>query len=221
MKRHILTASIVVLAFCSSAIAQDDGSKGENDPKATEILNKVSAKYKAYSTIKTSFNLIIESAEEDFREEQKGIVWINGEKYKLDFGGQEVIVDNINQWTHLKDANEVQINEYEPDENTITPSQLFTLYEEGFLYRVSGSANVNGVSNTIIELTPIDKSKPFFKIKMFVDSKSSINQMIVLDKTGTSYTYVINKFEPNLDMPASMFKFDTSKFPGIEVVDLR
>jgi len=58
------------------------------------------------------------------------LLYVKGNKYKVQVKNQEVISDNKTVWTYIKDANEVQVNDYEPDENSITPSQIFTIYEK-------------------------------------------------------------------------------------------
>lgn len=52
--------------------------------------------------------------------------------------GQEIYCDGKTMWTYLKDANEVQISNYNPKSSDINPSEIFTVYEKGFLSKFIG-----------------------------------------------------------------------------------
>jgi len=43
----------------------------------------------------------------------------------------------------------------------------------------------------------------------------------VLYKDGNEVTYTLKKFTPNVDLYESVFTFDKSKYPGVEVNDVR
>jgi hypothetical protein len=71
-----------------------------------------------------------------------------------------------------------------------------------------------------VELTPIDKTKPFHKVLLYVSS-ATINTTKIFEKTGNRYTYSVNSMATNGVIPDATFTFDTKKYPGVEVVDLR
>ncbi|MEO5674750.1 MAG: outer membrane lipoprotein carrier protein LolA [Chitinophagales bacterium] len=194
----------------------------QNDPKATEILNGVSAKYKSLKAVQADFTVRVENGANTSKDVQSGTLYVNGNKYKIQLKNQEIICDNTTVWTYLKDANEVQVNNYDPDENTITPSQIFTIYEKDFLYAYIEEKKLSGKLIQIIELTPHDKSKPYFKIRLGIDKiAKAVQSAVVFDKNGNRYTYEIKKFTPDPDIADSLFTFDNKQHPGIEVVDLR
>jgi outer membrane lipoprotein-sorting protein len=197
-------------------------SAQQKDAKATEILKGVSAKYKSYKSVQADFNIIIENGKNNSKDVQSGTLYVKGEKYKVALKNQEITSDNATIWTYLKDANEVQVNTYEPDENTITPSQIFTIYEKDFLYAYIEEKTVGGKVLQTIELTPNDKSKPYFKIRLAIDKAAkAVQSAIVFDKNGNRYTYEIKKFVPNPVLADNFFTFDTKAHAGVEVVDLR
>ena len=74
------------------------------------------------------------------KEVQKGTLYIKGDKYRLEFAGQDVISDGKTRWTYVKDANEIQIDNQRKDENAITPTNIFTLYEKGWNSKYIGEA---------------------------------------------------------------------------------
>ncbi|MCY7409879.1 MAG: outer membrane lipoprotein carrier protein LolA [Chitinophagales bacterium] len=214
--KKIIAVIIVLISIQQFSFAQ------QNDAKATEILKGVSAKYKTYKSVQGDFNIVVENGKNNTKDVQTGTLFVKGEKYKVALKNQEITSDNVTIWTYLKDANEVQINTYEPDDNTITPSQIFTIYEKNFLYAFIEEKTVNGKVLQYIELTPIDKTKPFFKIKLAIDKVAkAVQSAIVFDKNGNRYTYEIKNFIANPNLADTFFTFDNKAHPGIEVVDLR
>ncbi|MCS6992022.1 MAG: outer membrane lipoprotein carrier protein LolA [Chitinophagales bacterium] len=216
MKTWTRGALCGVLLFSCSAAAQ------QNDPRATQILNSVSATYKELKSAQADFSIRIESPHSKTPDVQTGTLFIKGNKYKLSLKNQEVISDNVTVWTYLKEANEVQVSHYEPDENTITPIQLFTLYEKDFLYAFTEEKQMQGKTIQYIELTPLDKSKPYFKVRLGIDKATrTVQSAVVFDKNGNRYHFEIRNFVANPALADSFFQFDPRAYPGIEIVDLR
>lgn len=198
------------------------GLYAQGDKKAKEILTGVSAKYRSYKSMKAEFSYTLENPTAKIKETQTGSIVLAGPKYRLLIAGQEVICDGKTTWTYMKEAKEVQINDVDPDAEGIKPSEIFTMYEKGFLYKFVDEKTVAGKVVQNLELTPTDKSKQFFKIKLSIDKKSKqIIKSVIFEKTGNKYTYAIKTFTPNFSVNTGTFSFDTKKYPGVEVVDLR
>lgn len=215
---HILLSPLVlVIMTTGSLLAQQPDTK-----TAKEILNGVSVKYKSYSSVKATFTMKVESGVNQITDQKSGTLYVKGNKYKLEMNNQEVICNNAMIWTFLKDANEVQVNNYEPDESTINPSQIFTIYEKNFLVGYIEEKNQNGKIYQVIDMTPNDKTKPYFKVRLMIDKTAkSVYSAKVFDKNGNKYIYEIQKLTPNFSVTDSFFTFDTKTHPNVEVVDLR
>ena len=86
----------------------------------------------------------------------------------------------------------------------------------------TGDSKVNNRTVHVIDLTPTDGKRSFFKVRLNIDkSTKQISNAIIFDKNGNRYTYTIRTFTPNVKVSESMFAFDAKKYPGVEVVDLR
>lgn len=206
---------IVSLLISSSVFAQVD-------KKAKDILSGVSAKYKSMKSMKIDFSYTLENPTAKIKETQTGSILLSGAKYRLNIAGQEVISDGKTSWTYMKQAKEVQVNTIDPDAEGIKPNEIFTMYEKGFLYRFVDEKTVAGKVQQNLELTPTDKSKEFFKVKLTIDKASKqIVKSIIFDKNGNRYTYAVKAFAANPSITADSFNFDPKKHPGVEVVDLR
>lgn len=217
---------IILLGFfvcCFSAGFSQLNSLGKSDPQAKIILDKVSAKFKTYKTITASFTLSITDAVGKIEGTKRGIVYMKGSKYRVNISGQEIYSDGDNIWTYDQSANEVQITKFDPTVNTITPQKMFTnFYDKDFLYKLNGEYKKGGKTIQDIELTPVDKTKTFFKVLVGIDKNSkNILSTKVFEKNGNRYIYTINSIKTDTNLPDSLFVFDTKKHPKAEVVDLR
>src|SRR5205814_556737 len=106
--------------------------------------------------------------------------------------------------------------------NAIRLDDIFTMYGKGFLYTVLEEKKDGPRDISIVELTPKDKKKNYFKIKLTIDkTNQSIVKSSVYDKNGTVHNYTITNQYPNLKLDDKFFTFDTKNYPKVEVVDLR
>ena len=207
MKNLFLTTIIAFMAI--AATAQTD--------KARTILDDVSAKTKAYKTIKIDFTYSMENKGQKINESFTGTLFSKGDGYKLLFSGQEVISDGKTVWTYLKDAGEVQVNEATKDDDSFTPTNLLSSYTSNFKAKLLSE----DAKQYVIELTPM-KKKNFDKVKVVVEkSKKVLNSLTIFDKNGSTYTYTVNKFDTNMPLNESMFTFKAADHPGVEVIDMR
>lgn len=210
-------AGIIALSlFVSFSNAQ------QKDAKSQEILKGVSAKYKSFKSVFASFKIAIENLKDKTTQNQKGTILLKSNKYKLDITGQQIISDGKSTWTYLKESNEVQINEASAKTDGITPANIFTVYESGFDSKYVGDKTIAGKDMQQVELTPTDKKKPYYKILLFINkAEKYVHSATVFNNNGTRLQYTVEKFTPNSPAEDAVFVFDSKKFPGIEVVDLR
>ena len=194
-----------------------------NDPAAKQVLDAVSAKFKTFNSVQAGFAYKVEDAKGKAMSAKKGNVWMKGNKYRVSFGGQEIFSDGKTVWNYDKTSNEVTINNVDASASTLTPQKLFTnFYDKDFLYLLNGEKKIAGKTMQEIEMTPTDKSKPFHKVYLQVDKAAkTIYSTKVLENGGNRYTYTVNNMKTNKALADNQFMFDKSKYPGVEVVDLR
>lgn len=220
---RIITSLLLLTLGMTAAVAQPKPGMGSSDPDAKKILDAVSAKFKTFKAVQAKFSLSIENATGKTLGNKSGSLTMKGNKYRISITGQEIFCDGSNVSTYDKSANEVTITKIDPTVNTITPQKLFTnFYDKDFLYKLNGEKAVKGKKLQEIELTPVDKTKAFFKVLLYVDKgTNTINSAKLFEKSGNKYTYAVSNMNGNASITDAQFVFDAKKYPGAEVVDLR
>ena len=213
-----LLSLIITVTFANLLVAQDT-DKG--DKKSNEILDRLTKKTEAYKTITAEFAYIMKNADAGIDEKTEGTLFVKGDKYRLLIAGQIVICDGITTWTYIKDAEEVQINSVENSEESITPNKLLTSYNKDYKSKFVKETFQYGTTVNVIDLTPTE-GKSFSSVRVIIDkAKDQLLEITIFDKNGSTYSYIINKFEPDTPVNDSQFTFNKSEFPGAEVVDMR
>ncbi len=218
--KNFLIAYLLLTGY--TAFSQSN-SLGKSDPDAKKLLDEVSAKFKAYSSVAAHFTLQIENASGKSLGTKSGIVSMKNSKYRISVDGQEIYSDGDNIWTYDKSTNEVQITKFDPSANSITPQKMFTnFYDKDFLYKLNGETKKGNKTIEEIELTPVDKTKPFFKVLVNIDKNTkSVVSSEIFQKTGDRYIYTISDMKTNTNLPDNLFVFNAKDYPKVEVVDLR
>ncbi len=195
---------------------------GQYDPKALDILDRMSARYRDLPSFRAEFTYSLENKMENIEEDFSGNIIVKGDMFKLDLGEQEIYNDGETLWTYLKDVNEVNIDYYLPEDGDMTPSNIFTAYKEGYKYMLLNEETINNRTYHVIDLIPDDQNKPFFKVKLWIDKNDhSLKQWKLFDKTGNTYLYNIVDFNSTYNAKDSEFTFNPAEHPGVTEIDLR
>ena len=203
--------TILLIALSTILFAQDQVAK--------DVLDKLSATTKAYKNMTIGFDFILENTSQNIKENQKGILILEDDNFRLEMDAQTIINNGESQWVYLDDMNEVQIMEHAPEDNMMNPNKLFTIYEKGYKYTYVGAEAEKGKRLHIIDLFP-EESSAFMKVTLAIDAvKNQLHKITLHDKNGGTYTYLIISFSNNNTVEP--FTFNATDFPGVEVIDLR
>ena len=207
------TLIFILLTLSIHSYAQDE--------KSNEILQQLSINTQAYKNIDVDFNFKFENVTQEISENQKGNIKIDSNKFRLELNQQIIISDDTTQWIYLKESNELQIMEYDSLDDMISPNKLFTIYEEGYKNSYVQLKNESDLTLHIIDLFPTE-SNAFQKIQLQINSeKIQLHNIILFDKNGGSFTYLITKFSTDANLDDNLFKFNPAEYPEIEIIDLR
>jgi outer membrane lipoprotein-sorting protein len=222
-KTGIMKKFYTILILLIGVITIKTNAQASNDPDAKKILDGVSAKFKTYKTVKSTFTFKTESSAGKTLSSKNGTVWIKGSKYKVTIVGQEIFCDGLNVWNYDKSSNEVTITKFDNSSSGLTPQKMFTnFYDKDFLYKLNGEKKQGAKTIQEIELTPTDKTKTYHKVYLYIDKAGkTINTTKVIEKDQTKHSIIVNTFTPNGAIDDTQFVFDSKKYPGVEVVDNR
>ncbi len=212
--KFIVTLLCSLLAFSASAQNTDGG--------ATELLKKVSDKYQSYSSMQFRYTLKA-TKENKTLQTTTGDFALKGNKYRTVFNGQSFFCDGKTIWNYQKETNEVSIYDYDPedDDNMMNPQRILKNWNAHFRAKYIRDEYISGQSVALIDLTP-KTAQSYYRIRLHVDKGNSrITRISVYDKDNTVYAYYIEQFKANVTLSDGYFVFDKSKYPDVEVNDMR
>ncbi len=216
MSTHRIILSLAALLILVSGSAQN------TDGGATDLLNVVSAKYQAYTSMQFHYTLKTTREGKTLGASQ-GDFALKGNKYRTTYEGQTFFCDGSSIWNYQKSTNEVSVYEYDPedDENLMNPRIILKNWSRQFRAKYIRDEFSNNVSTALIDLTP-KTTQSYYRIRLFINkANNQILRIALYEKDNTTYTYHIEQFKTNVTLADSYFVFDKSRYPGVEVNDMR
>tara|TARA_B100000929_G_scaffold270709_1_gene241058 strand:+ start:363 stop:1004 length:642 start_codon:yes stop_codon:yes gene_type:complete len=188
--------------------------QAQSSQKAEKLLNEVSSKVKAYENMVIDFKYALENKAENVSQETRGDVSIKGEKYVLNLMGTTQVFDGKKIYTIIPEDEEINISDYvEEDSNSITPSKMFSFYEEGYNYQMDITQNVKGREIQYVKLTPKDSKAEIKNILLGIDSQTKhIYNLIQSQDNGTKVTITVKSFKTNQPLAKSLFTFNEDRY---------
>lgn len=185
--------------------------------KADEMFRSVVDGIKAFKNIEISFEYKMTNDVVGINETITGNGFLQGDAYRLDLGSQILICDSNTLWTYLPDDAEVMISDVNAEDGSNSPLSIIESYYD----------NVNVVLDDKNEdfksfvITPQNEDK-FKKIVVNIDKKTShLKEIHVYDDDDNIFSYIINKFITNQELPQNTFVFDEESHPDVEVIEMR
>lgn len=205
--------TILLITLTLNAFAQE---------KAKALLNEVSEKVKSYDNISLDFKYTLENLSENIRQETKGDVVMQGDKYRLNILGVTRLFDGKSLYSISTEDEEVSItSNIDDDSNTITPSKMLSFYEDGYTYNMDIEQDIKGRKIQYIKLTPIDSNSEIENILLGIDAQTKhIYNLIQIGKNGTKTTLTVNSFETNQPLSNTLFTFDADKYKDFYINNL-
>ncbi len=209
--------AVLVLLVLGSGIAQ---AQYEEDAKL--VLDKMSAKYKKIASFSASITYALDNDEDDIHDSFTAKIGIKGTKFRMLAEGQEIIITDGTIWSYLSEENEVNIDDYTPDDDDVTPSNIYTIYKKGYKYMIFGEEKIDGKLYDVVDLSPEKEDGDYFRIRLYLGKTNSIlRRFAMYAKSGNRYTYDITDFNQNVGLSDDYFVFNPSNYEDVEVVDLR
>ena len=194
-------------------------SLSQNDEKAKSLLDEVSIKMGAYENMYIGFSQTLSNEDAGIKEGDeppiRGEINLQGEKYSLNYLGNQFIYDGKKLHVINNDEKEISISEsdFSGDDGFIYPSKLLTFYKEGYNLQMGKIKNMNGRNIQFVTLNPIDSNSEIVKVALGIDLKTKhIYKLIQTGANASKTTFTINKFKKNANLSENFFAFDKAKY---------
>lgn len=182
--------------------------------KAKALLDEVASKVKSYDNMVIDFKYTIENKGEQINQETRGDVSIKGDKYLLNLMGTTQMFDGKKIYTIIPEDQEINISTYvEGDANSITPSKMFSFFENGYTYKWDITQDVKGRKIQYIKLTPTDSKADVKNILLGIDSQTKhIYNLIQTQDDGTKITITVTGLKNNQPLAKNLFTFSEDRY---------
>ncbi|MAW84283.1 MAG: hypothetical protein CL832_07775 [Crocinitomicaceae bacterium] len=215
-KIYILSATII-FSF-NVVFSQNDESDQE---KCTKILQIISNSIQSNNASKFNFKLKITS--EDFNETQSGYAIIKNKQFYYKTSEREVTCDGENVWTYIIEDNECYIDLLKDLENTINPSDLFNMWEDGFKFKYVKKENLNNELFHTIKMFPKNPNKSnYHTVIMNVnETKKTIKEASIKSKDGVTIIMNISSLTANPPLIKGQFTWNSNEYIDVDEIDNR
>jgi outer membrane lipoprotein-sorting protein len=189
-----------------------------------EVLGELTRTIASYKCLYFEYTIKTEDLHLNTSTMQDGKVMMKGNKYRLSTKNIELYNDGITQWQYLKEDNEVMISMADSTSDIVTNPLGFILGDKKeFKQKLKGEVNEDGFNLLEIDFYPWDIKMPYSYIRIRIDDEKHKPYSIrYVGKDGVNYTIKIKNYTPDIDIPNNEeFVFESSKYPDIEIVDLR
>ena len=207
------------IVFIFSVLFISTVSFGQNSEEAKNLLDEVSTKMSSYKNMYIGFSQSLINLEAGIKEGDeppiRGEVNLAGEKYRLDYLGNQFIFDGKKLYVINNDEKEISVTDGDLDDEDgfIYPSKLLTFYKQGYNFEMGKLQTVKGRKLQFVTLYPIDSNSEIVKVELAIDAKTKhIVQLIQTGENGSKTTFTITNFKSNLNLSDDFFNFDKEKY---------
>ena len=211
MKKITIYFLLLFVGISTNNFAQTNAAK--------KLLDEVSAKMTSYTNMKIVFNSSLSNEEAGIKEgdepPMRGTIFLEGEKYNLNYIGSNFIFDGKKLYVINHDEKEIAINDsdFDDEDGFIYPSKLLTFYKEGYTYKLGKVTTVKGKKIQLVALTPIDSNSDIVKVELSIELKTKhIYKLAQIGSNSAKTTFTIISLKGNQALPKDTFTFNKESY---------
>ena len=192
----------VVVAFGASAQTADG------------MLKKAAAAINGAGGLTASFTL-------DYgQQKMTGTLKASGRKFALQTSSTSTWYDGKSMWTYNPNTKETTLMTPTPQEvGEANPLAIVNSYSSAFTASFAKSQTKG--SKTVV-LTPKSKQSGYKSVHVTIpDGTSFPSKLVVIPSSGQKVTVSVSQVKTGQKLPESSFVYPKSKYPKVEIVDLR
>lgn len=194
-----------------SAKTAQTNSKGKTHLART-VLDEASARFKKSSCVSVGFEIAMNG------EVDKGTIMLQGNKFCTKLTNTTTWFDEKNMWSYVHDNEEVNVTEPTSAQVAkINPYAFLELYKKGY----SVTYGINTAQYFDIILTATDAKASIKKAIIHIGRHDYRPQYIMMGHSRGDMEIRVTSYKTLSKQPESTFKFSKSKYPNVEVIDLR
>ena len=156
----------------------------------------------------------------DFTGSENGYLIMKGEKFYLNNQSIQSWYDGKTQWSYLTDNKEVNINSPTKEEiQAISPYHLLKRYKSDYTYIYIGQSKRKG--KLVHEINLTSKSDIINDIKLIISDDNKPVAILFYRNNKLMSEVNITSLQTDSKIDDKQFRFDKTKYPQVEIIDLR
>ncbi len=104
----------------------------QSDKEAKKLLEDVINHTSSYKNFKADLSYTMVNVDMGIDEKKSGVIFVQGDSYRIEMEGQVIISNGITIWTYLEDSEEVMVNDVDESGESISPTQILTQYNDSY-----------------------------------------------------------------------------------------
>ena len=212
MKTSILSFSFLLFITLNAS--------GQSDNDAIKILDKFSANATGAPSVSMKFNLVTINQVEKTNDTLKGSVILSKDKYRIDLPDNIIWFNGDVSWSYLPAEKEVTINKTDKKDNSFQnrPSSIFSMYKSGYKCRIIEQ----NTDSYIIDLYPEDIKNDIVRVRISIGKQvMNLKSLEYKKKDGIMVTLYVLDYDLKQKISGDTFTYQSVKYKGVEVIDLR
>ncbi len=194
------------------------------DPRADNLIKRSRKKVRSFEAFTLQFSYLVENKADTSQKRisKSGTLRYRPRqnKFTVDLGDLLIVCNGQTVWQYLKKENEVTITPYDPRES-FSLERIFRIYDQDMKVRLDKSETYKGQTIHKVSLFPISDTTDYFRVEVWINETTELPIRIKFShRDGTVVEYELKDFQAAVLADAD-FVFDTRRYPGISVVDLR
>lgn len=212
MRKNIL--NLLFLIICLT------GASGQNDQKATGILDKFSSQATSAPSVSMKFTIITDDQAENTTDTLDGTVILSKNSYRLDLPENIIWFNGETSWSYLPAENEVTVTKPDKKDDSFQnkPGSIFTMYKKGYKNRLVEEKS----GSYLIDLYPEDIRSEIIRVRLNISRPAlDLKSFEYKRRDGITVTLLVEDYNLKKVPEPGTFVFSPDKYKGAEIIDMR
>jgi chaperone LolA len=215
MTMKIPLASVMISFFLMGTRTQ------EKDWTVKQVTDQLQHRYEMIDDASVQFEQHVKFGYSNIEQNISGTLKMKKPKhYRVESEQQTIVTDGKTVWAYSKANNQVIIDTYKENSNSISPEQFMLNLPANYYASLLGNEKQPEGNIILLKLVPKDDRSFVKSVKVSVEENSwMVRKIVIIDVNETETTYAVKDIKLNTNIKEKTFTFETPE--GSEIVDLR